>query len=117
MEFYIRKKATLPILEINLAKDGKLDYNYIKTNLTGATITLSMKDAETGIYRITNGTCTYDSTNNTIKYQFTKKNTSQLGRYDVEFKISDEQGIVVLPLRDKLHVTILESFVESDFCC
>ena len=30
MEFYIRKKATLPILEINLAKDGKLDYNISK---------------------------------------------------------------------------------------
>ena len=49
MEFYIRKKATLPILEINLNKDGKLDYNYNKTSLTGATITISMKDVETGI--------------------------------------------------------------------
>ena len=61
MEFYIRKNETLPVLDINLIKDGKLDYNYNKTSLTGATITLSMKDVDTGIYKITNGICTYDS--------------------------------------------------------
>jgi hypothetical protein len=117
MEFYIRKKATLPILEINLNKDGKLDYNYNKTSLTGATITISMKDVETGIYKITNGVCTYDSTNYTIDYQFTKRNTTYVGRYEVEFKVTNQQGTIILPLRDKIFVTVLDSIVESDFCC
>jgi hypothetical protein len=31
MEFFIRKNATLPVLEINLFKDGRLDYNYQNT--------------------------------------------------------------------------------------
>ena len=117
MEFYIRKKATLPLIEINLSKDGKLDYNYNKTSFTGATITFSMKDVETGIYKITNGACVYDTTNYTITYQFTKRNTSTLGRYEVEFKVTNSQGTIIIPLREKIFVTILDSFVESEFCC
>ena len=117
MEFYIRKNATLPVLDINLIKDGKLDYNYNKTSLTGATITLSMKDVDTGIYKITNGACVYDTTNDTITYQFTKRNTSTLGRYEVEFKVTNSQGTIIIPLREKIFVTILDSFVESEFCC
>jgi hypothetical protein len=117
MEFYIRKNATLPVLDINLIKDGKLDYNYNKTSLTGATITLSMKDVDTGIYKITNGTCTYDSTNHTITYQFTKRNTKYVGRYIAEFKVTTSQGTIILPLRDNIFVTVLESFVNSEFCC
>jgi len=85
MEFFIRKKSTLPILEVDLIKDGRLDYNYDKTNLTGATITFSMKDVETDFYRITNGACTYSYDNKTISYQFTKKNTSKVGRFICEF--------------------------------
>jgi hypothetical protein len=117
MEFYIRKKATLPELEINLFKDGKLDYNYNKTSFTGATITLSMKDVDTGIYKITNGVCVYDSTNYTITYQFTKRNTANVARYEVEFKVTNEQGTIILPLRERIFVSVLDSFVESEFCC
>jgi hypothetical protein len=78
MEFFIRKNATLPVLEINLFKDGRLDYNYQNTNLTGATIT---------------------------------------SRYMAEFNITTDQGTITLPLRDKIYVTVLDSFVNSDFCC
>ena len=35
MEFFIRKKSTLPILEVDLVKDGGLDFNYVNTNLNG----------------------------------------------------------------------------------
>lgn len=117
MEFFIRKKATLPIIEVDLIKDGKLDYNYNKTSLTGATITFSMKNVETGIYKITNGVCQYDTTNYTITYQFTKNNTKVVGRYEAEFKITNSQGTIVLPLRDKMFISVLDSIVESEFCC
>jgi len=93
MEFFIRKNATLPVLEINLLKDGRLDYNYKKTNLTGATITLSMVNVDTGFYKITNGVCV------------------------CEINVTTDQGTVILPLRDKIFVTVLDSFVDSDFCC
>ena len=61
MEFFIRKNATLPIIEVDIIKDGKLDYNYQKTQLSASTIYFSMKDVETGFYRITNGLCTFDT--------------------------------------------------------
>jgi hypothetical protein len=117
MEFFIRKNATLPVLEINLFKDGRLDYNYQNTNLTGATITLSMVDVDSGIYKITNGVCYYSNDSHTITYQFTKKNTSKTNRYMAEFNITTDQGTIILPLRDKIYVTVLDSFVNSDFCC
>ena len=61
MEFNIKQKATLPYLEVNLIKDGRLDFNFKKTNLTGATIYFYMKDVETNIYRVAKGVCVYSS--------------------------------------------------------
>ena len=117
MEFFIRKNATLPIIEVDIIKDGKLDYNYQKTQLSASTIYFSMKDVQTGFYRITNGLCTFDTETYSVYYQFTKKNTRSIGRFEGEFKITTSQGTVVLPLRDSLYVTILDSIVNSDFCC
>ena len=73
MEFNIRKKATLPYLEVNLIKNGRLDFNYIETNLSGSTIYFYMKDVETEVYKIAKGVCVYSTENNSIYYQFTKK--------------------------------------------
>ncbi len=117
MEFNIRKKATLPYLEVNLIKSGRIDFNFINTDLSTSTIYLYMKNVETGFYKIAKGTCTYDNTENTIYYQFTKKNTSDIGRFEIELKISNDDGEVLLPLNEKIFVNILESFSNSDFCC
>lgn len=117
MEFFIRKKSTLPVFEINLLKDGRLDYNYGKTNLSGSTISLSLIDEDNEVYKITNGVCNYSSDSNTINYQFTKKNTSKVGRYLCEIKIINDQGTIILPLKDKIYVSVLDSFVDSEFCC
>ena len=117
MEFFIRKKSTLPYLEIDLIKDGKLDYNYVYSDLTGATIYFSMINVDTGIYRIASAPCTYSLDNNSIYYQFSEKNTLKVGRFKGEFSIETSQGSVILPLRDELFVTILESFVDNSLCC
>ncbi len=116
MEFFIRKKATLPILEVNIIKDGKLDYNH-KLNLSAGTITFSMKDVDTGFYKVTNGTCYYSVENESVYYQFTKRNTSTIGRYEGEFNITTDQGLIILPLRDRLYINIIDSFVDPEFCC
>lgn len=117
MEYFIRKNSTLPILEVNLVKDGRNDFNYINTNLSGNTIYFSMKDYETGIYKVANGICTYSETNNSIYYQFTKKNTKTIGRFEGEFDVYTEQGLIKLPLPDKIYINILDSFSNSEFCC
>lgn len=117
MEFNIRKKATLPYLEVDLHKSGRLDYNQKNTNLNNARIYLYMKNVETGIYKIAKGTCVYSQKNDSIYYQFTKKNSSEVGRFEVEFKVTNEQGEITLPLTEKIFVNVLESFSNSDFCC
>ncbi len=117
MEFFIKKNATLPILEVDLIKDGRLDYNYIKTNISGATILFNMVDTENEFYKVPNGTAIYDSENYSIYYQFTKRNTNRVGRYFGEFSVTNYQGTVTLPLREKIFITVLDSFVDPDFCC
>jgi hypothetical protein len=117
MEFNIRKGATLPYIEVDLIKDGRTDYNYTKTNLSGGTIYFYMKDVETGFYRISNSIANFSTINNSIYYQFTKKNTSVVGRYEGGFKIYTDQGLIELPLRNKIFINVLESISNTDFCC
>ena len=117
MEFFIRKKSTLPILEVDLVKDGRLDFNYVNTNLNGYTIYFSMKNIDTQVYKVLKGVCVLDPETNSIYYQFTKKNTVNNGRFICEFSFSGDQGTVILPLRNNLYVNVLESFSDSDFCC
>lgn len=117
MEFFIRKNSTLPVLEVNLVKDGRLDFNYINSNLTNSTIYFSMMDVETGVYKIINGVCELNQETNSVYYQFTKKNTLRTGRYLCEFSFGTDQGIINLPLKDKLYVSVNESFSDSNFCC
>jgi hypothetical protein len=116
MEFNIKKKATLPFIEVDLIKDGRTDYNYTKTSLVSSTIYFYMKNIETDKYKVLKGISVFDEVNYKIYYQFTKKNTSEEGRYIGEFRIYNDQGLVELPLREKLFINILPSFVDPDFC-
>jgi len=115
MEFNIKQKATLPFLEVSLINNGRTDYN--NTDLTTSIIYFYMKDVDTDVYKIAKGSCVYSSENNSIYYQFTKKNTSTIGRFEGEFKISNNQGEMSLPLTDKIFINILPSISDSDFCC
>jgi hypothetical protein len=117
MEFNIRKGATLPFIEVNLIKDGRTDFNYINTNLTGSTIYFYMIDVDTGFYKISNGSASFSIQNYSVYYQFTKKNTNKVGRYEGGFKIYTDQGLIDLPIIDKIHINVLESISDTDFCC
>lgn len=117
MEFFIRKNATLPVIQVDVIKDGKLDYNFKLSSLSSSTITFSMVDVDTKFYKVANALCTYESETKSIYYQFTKRNTKNIGRYEGEFKVTNSQGSVILPLRDRLYVNVIDSFVDPDFCC
>lgn len=125
MDFYIMKNATLPILKLQLAKDGRSDYhNY--DNLSGSTIQFSMIDTETNIPKITSQiaqivvvppTETNPETEYYITYQFTEKNTNKIGKYLGQFSIKSDQGDVLLQQQDEIYIYILDSFVEENNCC
>jgi len=117
MEFFVRKNSTLPVVEVNFIKDGRNDYNYYDTLLTNNTIYFSMIDVETGVYKVINGICTYDQESKSISYHLTKRNTSAVGRYEVEISVIDGTEKIKLPLPDKLFLNVTESFSNADQCC
>ena len=49
MEFYIKKGATLPLLKMQIVKDGRSDYHKFMDLIETSTILFSMIDADTGI--------------------------------------------------------------------
>ena len=101
---------------LNKTYDGiKINWDEVSFSINGQAQRIVHK--ETGVYKIAKGTSTFDSTTNSIYYQFTKKNTSEVNRYEGEFKIQTQEGIVDLPLSDKIYINVLDSISNSDFCC
>jgi hypothetical protein len=117
MEFFIRKNATLPVLSLDIFKDGRTSYNLKDGSLSGATILFFMTNVETNIYKVARGTCIYDSTDEMVYYQFTKRNTSDTGRFEGSFFITNSQGLIEIPLKERLYVNITESITNTNFCC
>jgi hypothetical protein len=52
MEFFIKKNATLPILKLQVVKDGRSDYNSFMDMIEESAIFFSMTNVETGIPKI-----------------------------------------------------------------
>ena len=122
MEFYIRKNATLPYLKVLVHKDGRNQFDQFSNDISGSTITFSMYDEETGVYKIldrpasimSNG---YVNPEYYVYYDFRKTDTKKEGRFIGEFKIINFQGTIILPVRETLYINVLSSFADSDTCC
>ena len=123
MEFFIKKNATLPLLKLQVVKDGRSDYNNFMELLETSTIFFSMVNSETGIPKITSRPAgfvekTFIDPNAEpeyyIYYQFTKQDTSIEGRYEAQFLVKTFEGNVILPVREKLFIYVQESFIADD---
>src|SRR6056300_1404989 len=122
MEFFIRKNATLPYIKVKVFKSGRNDYKEFSDSLTAYTITFSMYDEDTEVYKVLDRPDRIMSDGNTppnyyVYYQFRKTDSKREGRYVGEFKITNSQGEIKLPLRDKLYITVSDSFADRDTCC
>lgn len=124
MEWFIKKNSTLPKLKVKVIKDGRSDFHKQYSDLSGSTIFFSMIDAETSIPRISTKDAEVTSeidenglTQYYLEFQFTKQNTKKEGRYIGEFMIKNSDGVIFLPLTDKLYINVIESFGldESNF--
>ena len=49
MEFYIKKNATLPVIKLQVVKDGRSEYNNFMKLIEVSSMFFSMVDIETGI--------------------------------------------------------------------
>jgi len=129
MEFFIKKNATLPLLKMQVVKDGRSSYNNMMNLIESSAIFFSMVDTETGIPKIntrpagiTEKVMIDPNANQEyyVYYQFTNIDTRKPGRYEGQFLFRNDDGTLILPIREKLYINVQESFVadnlEYDSC-
>jgi len=123
MEFYIKKNATLPVLKMQVVKDGRSDYNKMMEMIEEASIFFSMVDTETGIPRIVTRPAGFVEKKLLdpnaeyeyyVYYQFTPNDTRKVGRYEGQFLLRNSDGTLILPIREKLYINVQESFIADD---
>ena len=123
MEFYIKKNATLPVIKLQVVKDGRSEYNNFMKLIEVSSMFFSMVDIETGIPKITSRPAgfvekTFIEPNAEpeyyLYYQFTNRDTSKVGRYEAQFLLRSSDGVLILPIREKLYINIQDSFIADD---
>lgn len=123
MEFLIKKNATLPLLKLQVVKDGRSDYNSFMKLIELSSIYFSMTDLETGIPKIMSRPAgfvekTFDDPNAETEYylyyQFTSTDTNLEGRFEGQFMLRNSEGVLILPIREKLFISVQESFIADD---
>jgi hypothetical protein len=122
MEFFIKKGATLPILKLAVVKDGRSEYQKFMESLEVSSIFFSMIDVETGIIKLNSVPASIVSLNLAdgapteyyIYYQFTPYDTDKTGRYKGEFLIKNDEGELIVPIREELFINIEFSYSSID---
>lgn len=119
MDFFITKNSTLPILTLSLIKDGRFDYQKLNDKLEYASITFSMRDVNTNKLIIGNKEANIILANTNeyyIIFKWSANDTKREGRFEGQFDItfSDDNTKLIVPIREKLYINILDSFVKSN---
>jgi hypothetical protein len=125
MEFFIKKNATLPLLKMQVVKDGRAGYLELMDALEISTIYFTMINSETGIPKIVSAPCYITSLilpegaapEYYIYFRFTSRDTDTVGRYQGQFLIKNDEGNLILPLREELYINIQDSFISETACC
>ena len=95
MDFFIKKKSTLPILKMQLIRDNRLDYQSFSDMLETSFVTFSMVNRDTGVYKIANAQAEIvqreqigaETPEYYFVYRFTERDTNEEGVFYGEFKI------------------------------
>lgn len=126
MEFFIKKGATLPVLKMQVVQDGRSTYLELMESLPLSTIFFTMIDEYTGIPKVVSAPCSIVSiippnpgaaTEYYIYFQFTKMDTDTPGRYVGQFLIKNDDGDLILPIREQLYINVQDSFISETACC
>jgi len=123
MEFFIRKNSTLPLLKLQIVKNGRLDYNNFMSLIEQSALFFSMIDVETGVPKFTSRPAGFVEKTNVdpnadpeyyLYYQFQNRDTNRVGRYEGQFMLRSSDGVLILPIREKLYINVQESFIADD---
>jgi hypothetical protein len=117
MEFFIKQNATLPILKMDVIKDGRTDsYKTFYDEIDNANIRFSMKSEDDGIQKvfmkkayITDKIRTNPDSPREylIYYKWDEKDTNKKGRFIGEFSIVLETGELIAPIVSNLYINII----------
>lgn len=124
--FFIKKNSTLPILKLPLTQSIREHYDITEEMLENVAVTFSMRDSETGIYRIANTSGDLDISRDrqgrpdeveyTLTYKFSLADTKRIGRFEGEFKIDflgDYCGKITLPNNTPIQIIIGDSMTKT----
>lgn len=125
MEFFIKQNATLPVLKMQVVKDGRAGYLELMESLPVSTIFFTMINEETGIPKIVSAPCEIvnlllpegATPEYYIYFKFNARDTNTPGRYVGQFLINNDEGQLILPLREELYINIQPSFIKETACC
>jgi len=124
MDFFINQNATLPVLKVRIVKDGRSDYLRIVESLNLFSVYFTMIDVDTTIPKIVSAPCEIietvlpdGSTEYYIHFKFRKRDTNTTGRYKGQFLVKNNDGALILPLREEIFINVQESFISDDSCC
>jgi len=125
MEFFIKQNANLPVLKMQVVKDGRAGYLELMQDLEVSTIFFTMIDVETEIPKIVSAPCEIVSLilplgatpEYYIYYKFTGRDTNKPGRYVGQFLIKNDEGNLILPIREELYINVQPSFISETACC
>ncbi len=125
MEFYIKQNATLPVLKMQVVKDGRAGYQQLMRDLEVSTIFFTMIDVETGIPKIVSAPAQIVNLildegadpEYYIYFKFTSRDTNTPGRYEGQFLIKNDEGTLILPIREELYINVQPSFISETACC
>ena len=117
MEFFIKQNSELPILKMQVVKDGRTNANKVfDEDLDTATIRFSMKNEANGIPKVlmNNAYITEKIQVNPdapkeyyIYYKWSKRDTKIKGRFIGEFHIVNSMGELITPIRENLYINII----------
>ena len=125
MEFFIKQNSTLPVLKMQVVKDGRAGYLELMQDLEVSTIFFTMIDVDNEIPKIVSDPCEIVSLilplgatpEYYIYYKFTSRDTNTPGRYVGQFLIKNDEGNLILPIREELYINIQPSFISETACC
>jgi hypothetical protein len=117
MEFFIKQNTSLPILKMDVIRDGRTDsWKNFYDVLDNANIRFSMKSEDNGIQKIfmqpaylTEKEKLNPDSNREyyIYYKWSAKDTNKKGRFIGEFSIVLENGELIAPIVQNLYINII----------
>ena len=117
MEFFIKQNSNLPILKMDVVRDGRTEsWKEFYSILDNARLRFSMVSEEDGIQKVfmDNAYLVEKERRNPdspveyyIYYKWKNKDTSKKGRFVGQFLITLENGDLVTPIRENLYINIV----------